>query len=259
VLRITWLGHGTVLIELDGVRLITDPVLRRRVVHLRRTAPRPNVRALKPVDAALISHLHHDHLDTRSLASLGRRVPVVIPSGGAAILRRRRFAHVTGVEVGDETSVGPVGVRATYAEHDGRRPPFGGPASAVGYVITGSACVYFAGDTDLFSGMSTLAQELDVALLPVAGWGAHLPHGHLDPERAAYALALLRPRVAIPIHWGTYRPFGSPADAALLRAPADRFAELARLLIPQVDVRVLAVGASTEVVTARADLRARSG
>lgn len=186
-------------------------------------------------------------------------MPVVIPSGGAAILRRRRFAHVSGVEVGDETNVGPVGVRATYAEHDGRRPPFGGPASAVGYVITGSARVYFAGDTDLFSGMSALAQELDVALLPVAGWGAHLPHGHLDPERAAYALALLRPRVAIPIHWGTYRPFGSPADAALLRTPADRFAELARQLTPHVDVRVLPVGGSTDVVTAGADLHARSG
>jgi L-ascorbate metabolism protein UlaG (beta-lactamase superfamily) len=259
VLRITWLGHSTVLIELDGVRLITDPVLRRRVVHLRRTAVRPNVRALQPVDAALISHLHHDHLDTRSLASLGRRMPVVIPPGGVAILRRRRFAHVSGVEVGDETDVGPVGVRATYADHDGRRPPFGGPASAVGYVITGSACVYFAGDTDLFSGMSTLARELDVALLPVSGWGAHLPHGHLDPKRAAYALALLRPRVAIPIHWGTYRPFGNPAEAALLRRPADRFAELARQLTPEVDVRVLPVGGSTEVVKSRADLRARSG
>src|SRR5437773_188853 len=85
----------------------------------------------------------------------------------------RGFARLSGVEVGDETNVGPVGVRATYAEHDGRRPPLGGTASAVGYVITGSACVYFAGDTDLFSGMSNLAQELDVALLPVAGWGAH--------------------------------------------------------------------------------------
>jgi L-ascorbate metabolism protein UlaG (beta-lactamase superfamily) len=259
VLRITWLGHSTVLIELDGVRLITDPVLRRRVAHLRRTTVRPDVRALGKVDAALISHLHHDHLDTRSLTSLGRRVQVVIPSGGAAILRRRRFADVRGVEVGDRTDVGPVGVRATYAEHDGRRPPFGARASAVGYVIAGSACVYFAGDTDLFSGMSNLAPDLDVALLPVAGWGATLPPGHLDPERAAYAVALLRPRVAIPIHWGTYRQFGLPAEAGLLRRPAERFAELARQLTPQVDVRVLPVGGSTDVATAGADLHARSG
>src|SRR4029077_21068110 len=109
-------------------------------------------------------------------------------------LRRRRFACVSGVEVGDETNVGPGGVRATYAEHDGRRPPLGGPARALGYVITGSECAYFARDTDLLSGMSTLAQEPDVALLPIAGWGARLPHGHLDPERAVSALALLRPR-----------------------------------------------------------------
>ena len=254
MLRITWLGHSTVLVELDGVRLITDPVLRGRIAHLRRTTVRPNVAEVGPVDAALISHLHYDHLDTRSLAALGRQVHVLIPSGGAAILRRRRFAQVSAIDVGDETNVGPLRVRATYADHDGRRQPFGGRASAVGYVIEGSARVYFAGDTDLFSGMSTLAQKLDVALLPVAGWGATLPQGHLDPERAAYALALLRPRVAIPIHWGTYRRFGLSAEAAPHRTPAERFAELARELTPQVDVRVLPVGGSTDVVPAETDL-----
>jgi L-ascorbate metabolism protein UlaG (beta-lactamase superfamily) len=258
VLRITWLGHSTVLIELDGVRLITDPVLRRRVAHLRRTTVRPDVSEVGPVDAALISHLHYDHLDTRSLAALGRQVRVLIPSGGAAILRRRRFGQVSAIEVGDETSVGPLRVRATYADHDGRRLPVGGHASAVGYVVEGSARVYFAGDTDLFSGMSTLAQKLDVALLPVAGWGATLPEGHLDPERAAYALALLRPRVAIPIHWGTYRRFGLSPEAAPQRTPAERFAELARELTPQVDVRVLPVGGSTDVVTAGTHVVARS-
>ena len=259
MLRITWLGHSTVLIELDGVRLLTDPVLRRRVGHLRRTTRGPDGQGLRPVDATLISHLHYDHLDTRSLVSLGRGGRIVVPLGGVALLRRRGFRGVTGIDVGDETRFGPVTVRATYAEHDGRRGPFGGHAAAVGYVIAGSACVYFAGDTDLFSGMSALAGALDLALVPVAGWGPRLPPGHLDPERAAQALALLRPRVAIPIHWGTYRRIGLAADPAGLRAPAEQFAELAQELVPQVDVRVLPVGGSTDIAVAAAAVHAGSG
>jgi len=247
VLRITWLGHSTALIELDGVRLLTDPVLRRRVAHLRRTAAETDGSSLRSVDATLISHLHYDHLDTRSLISLGREMHTVVPLGGVGLLRRRGFRRLTGVGVGDETTVGPVSVRATYAEHDGRRRPFGEQSDAVGYLLAGSARVYFAGDTDLFSGMTDLADDLDVALLPVAGWGPHLPPGHLDPERAAQALALLRPRVAIPIHWGTYRRIGLGRDEAALREPAERFAALAGELTPHVDVRVLPVAGSTEV------------
>ena len=79
-----------------------------------------------------------------------------------------------------------------------RSPP------ALGYVVSGSQQVYFAGDTDLFAGMSALAGALDVALLPVAGWGPKVDAGHLDPLRAAKSLPLLKPRIAVPIHWGTY-------------------------------------------------------
>src|SRR5262249_15506342 len=82
-------------------------------------------------------------------------------------------------------------------DHDGRRHPGGASGPALGYVLRGSRSVYFAGDTDLFAGMAALA-PLDVALLPVAGWGKKLGPGHLDPQRAAAALALLRPRIAVP-------------------------------------------------------------
>jgi L-ascorbate metabolism protein UlaG (beta-lactamase superfamily) len=80
----------------------------------------------------------------------------------------------------------------------------------VGYVIeAGDATVYFAGDTDYFTGMATLAtKELDVALLPVWGWGLILGDGHLDAKKAAQAVALLRPRYAVPIHWGTFAVAG---------------------------------------------------
>src|SRR5262249_60752921 len=91
----------------------------------------------------------------------------------------------------------------------------------LGDLIEPSTRVYFAGDTDLFGGMQELAPGLDVALLPVAGWGPRVGSGHLDPQRAAETLRLLRPRVAIPIHWGTYRRLGR-APAAPAPPPAGR-------------------------------------
>jgi L-ascorbate metabolism protein UlaG (beta-lactamase superfamily) len=97
--------------------------------------------------------------------------------------------------------------------------------------------------------MRALAPNLDVALLPVAGWGPRLPPGHLDPRRAAEALQLLQPRVAVPIHWGTYRRIGVRGDAEALQAPADDFARFARELAPATDVRIVPVGGTLELST----------
>lgn len=239
--RVTYLGHATVLLELDGVRLLTDPVLRRRVLHLRRDAA-VSAEAHGEVDAVLVSHAHWDHLDVPSLVRVGRGVRVVLPRGAGRIVRRRRFADVVEVDVGEEVEIGEVTATATEAEHDAGRGPLGVRAPALGYLITGSKRIYFAGDTDLFPAMAELA-PLDLALLPVAGWGPRLPPGHLDPRRAAETLRLLEPRAAVPIHWGTYslitkrRP--SPAAA---QAPADEFKRLAAELAPNVDVHVLGLG-----------------
>jgi L-ascorbate metabolism protein UlaG (beta-lactamase superfamily) len=160
----------------------------------------------------------------------------------------RGFDRVTELEEGDETRVGALSIRATHAEHSGHRDFLGSPAAAVGFVVSGSSRLYFPGDTDLFSGMSSLAPDLDLALLPVAGWGSRVPAGHLDPARAAEALRLLRPRVAIPIHWGTYRMIGLSRDPEVLREPAEEFAGLAAELAPEVEVRVLPVGGATAVL-----------
>ena len=136
-------------------------------------------------------------------------------------------------------------------------------AAAIGFLVSATGRVYFAGDTDLFDEMSGLAQDLDVAILPVAGWGPRLPPGHLDPRRAAQALALLRPRVAVPVHWGTYRRIGLTRDPSVLREPAESFAKLAAELAPDVDVRVLEPGESVDVsramLSSPAARRARRG
>jgi L-ascorbate metabolism protein UlaG (beta-lactamase superfamily) len=90
---------------------------------------------------------------------------------------------------------------------------------------------------------------LDLALLPVAGWGPRLPPGHLDARRAAEALRLLRPRAAVPIHWGTYSLVTKRRPGPTLeRAPADEFKRLAGQVTPDVDVHVLTVGESLDLV-----------
>jgi L-ascorbate metabolism protein UlaG (beta-lactamase superfamily) len=249
VLRITWAGHSTVLIELDGARLLTDPVFRGRLAHLRRVAPQAAPLPVGTLDAALISHLHYDHLDLPSLDRLGRSCRVVVPVGGGRLLRRRGFGNVTEVAIGGEVQVGRVTVRATPAKHGGRRAPLGAVAPAVGYLVDGSARVYFAGDTDLFDGMRTLAPQLDVALLPIGGWGARLPAGHLDPRRAAESLALLQPRLAVPIHFGTYRRLGLRAGPVSGWSAADAFARFAHEIAPDVEIRVLPVGGSVEIAS----------
>ena len=252
-MHITWVGHSTVLVEQDGVRLLTDPVLRPRVLHLRRTGP-VDWETLHDLDAVLVSHAHQDHLDLPSLRLLGRSLPLVVPRGAARLLQRRGFERVVELKSGEETRVGSLTIRATHAEHMGRRGLFGA-TDALGYLVLGSGRVYFAGDTDIFEGMGSLAANLDVALLPVAGWGSRLPPGHLDPLRAAEALRLLRPRVAIPIHWGTYRRIGLSRDPAVLRGPAESFARLAAELAPDVDVRVVPVGGTLDLPDSRSSLR----
>jgi L-ascorbate metabolism protein UlaG (beta-lactamase superfamily) len=146
-------------------------------------------------------------------------------------------------------TLGGLRVRATSAVHDGSRPPFV-RAGAVGYAILGSSSIYFAGDTDLFDELEGLVPDLDVALVPVWGWGPTLGRGgHLDPARAAEAVRRLRPRLAVPIHWGTYAPvhLGLRRPPAFLREPVDEFVRAAAELAPSVEIRVLAPGERTDI------------
>ena len=241
---LAYIGHSTVLVDLDGARLLTDPVIRKRVAHLRRATSFERA-ALENLDAVLVSHAHRDHLDLPSLKDVARSTQIVVPRGIGSLLKRHGLQSVLEVEEGHELSFGAVTVRATYAEHEGRRRPGKVEGPALGYAILGSQRLYFAGDTGLFSAMDGLVPELDVALIPIWGWGATLGRGiHLDPTTAAEALALLRPRIAVPIHWGTYHPWhhGLRRAPAFLRDPADAFEQAAARTAPEVDVRVLDPG-----------------
>ncbi|MEZ4863372.1 MAG: MBL fold metallo-hydrolase [Caldilineaceae bacterium] len=245
---VTYVGHATVTIEVDGVRLLTDPILRRRASGFLRRHYTLSIPDLRQVDAVLISHLHLDHFDLPSLRMVGRETLLLCPYGTAALLRRHGFIHVRELAVGQETYVKGVAIQATYANHAGRRPPFGPTAHSIGYMIHGSHRIYFAGDTDLFPHMTELSEGLDVALLPVWGWGPTLGAGHMDPQRAAEALALLQPSMAIPIHWGTLHPLGMGwLRPRFLTAPPYLFAHHARQMAPDVHVRIVEPGQALEL------------
>ena len=207
VSRINFLGHATALIEVDGTRLLTDPLLRPRIsglVHRHAALLEPPP---ERVNGVLISHLHHDHLDLPSLNILGKGTRVVVPRHGGALLRRAGFRNT--LEVLPDTRFELNGLRllATRAVHLGLRAPLGPWGGCVGFVVEATHRVYFAGDTQAFPSMSALG-PIDIALMPIAGWGPVLGPGHMGPSAAVDALRLIRPRIVIPIHWGSLVPFG---------------------------------------------------
>jgi L-ascorbate metabolism protein UlaG (beta-lactamase superfamily) len=199
-------------------------------------------------DIVLISHMHWDHLDIPSLRKLSPGVKVIGPRGSTSVLRRAGLMNVKELAAGQSVTFGSTVIEATPASHDGGRPPFGPRGEAVGYLIHGSSSVYFAGDTDLFDEMSSLIPDLDVALLPIWGWGPSLGTGHLNPQRAAEALAMLKPGLAIPIHWGTLCPIGLKwTRPDFLTRPPLEFLQAAKHEAPGVDVRVVKPGDQLEL------------
>jgi len=244
-LDVTWGGHSTALVELDGVRILTDPVLRNRVGPLRRIASPVSSRISERIDAVLLSHLHLDHTDLSSLRRLDSGTVVVAPRGAARWLSRRGVRGVEELSVGQQADVGNLRVVATPARHDARRRPFGVQADPVGFIVRGTQSLYFAGDTDLFDEMSAFSGSVDLALLPIAGWGPRVGPGHLDAVRATQAAARIAPRVVVPIHWGTLALCWPARRAGDPEEPARRFAALMARDVPRAEVRVLAVGERT--------------
>lgn len=234
---VTWVGHATLLIEVGDYRIITDPALTSRLAHLRRRRPVPH---LGEVDALLLSHIHMDHLHLPSLRRIAPTDRVLVPAGARSLLptfRRRSPSGsttvvtptVVDVRAGDRVSLvdGDVAVtvEVVHAEHSSRRGPQSRVvAEPVGYVVRiGSASLYFAGDTDLFAAMRDLGR-IDLAFIPIWGWGPSLGEKHLDPVSAATATHWIDPRQVVPIHWGTYSPMRARrGDPPWLERPIGAF------------------------------------
>ncbi len=245
---VQFVGHATVLLDLPGIRILTDPFLRDRLGPLRRHGPVPEPDAMGPVGFVLVSHAHPDHFDRRSLQAVGGDPLVVVPRGlGGAVrragLRSREVVVGESISIATGWTVSPVPARHW-------RWPAIPRSAAIGYLIEGPGgiAIYFAGDTAPYPAMAGFADRVDVALLPVGSWGPHLGPGHLSPRSAADVARTLGARVAVPIHWGTLFPARFERIAGTrLTEPATRFASLAASIAPDLDVRILRPGESTTI------------
>jgi len=244
--RLTFLGHSTVLVDLDGTRVLTDPLLGHLGAgSIRRQVPAVLPDALAGLSAVFISHGHLDHLDLASLRALPGEPVIIVPVGLGRVAAKAARGVVHEMRAGDRLQVGNLMLEAVHAEHSRRRSLFTAAEGALGLLIVGSTSVYFAGDTDLFPEMERLAGRVDVALLPVGGWGPRLGRGHLNPSRAAEAVVRIGPSIATPIHWGTLFPVGLRRVAdRRFQAPGEAFRAAVAARAARVDVRILQPGES---------------
>jgi L-ascorbate metabolism protein UlaG (beta-lactamase superfamily) len=249
MISLTWLGHSTVVLDVDGARLVADPLLGRHNGVLRRRGPRPERRAWRDPDAVLLSHLHHDHAEVGSLRRLGT-VPVLTAAENAAWVSRkglvgRGLAEGEWAPVGD----GEVTVQLVPAVHRSRPMPHR-PNAAHGHLVRGpSGVVWLAGDTELHAGMEELGAlagaPIDLAVVPVGGWGPRLSAGHMGPAEAAAACRAAGARAAVPVHWGTlHLPGGAGLPRGWMDGPGPAFADALAREAPGCRALVLDVGGS---------------
>ncbi len=226
----TWWGHSTVTVELGDTRVATDPLLTDRLLHLIRHSAAPGPAAAQ-ADLVLVSHLHHDHCHRPSLARHGSDVPILAPRGAERLLARFAGDRLLLVEPGDVVERAGVRVEVLAATHDGRRHPLSRerpPALGFRFGNDAGSC-WYPGDTELRDDMADV-DAVDLALVPVGGWGPTLADGHLDPDEAARAVLRVGARWAVPVHWGTFWPAGLERVARanherLFTSPGPRFAE----------------------------------
>jgi L-ascorbate metabolism protein UlaG (beta-lactamase superfamily) len=244
-----FVGHATVLLDLGGIRILTDPFLRPTLGPLERHGTPPDAQSLADVDVVLISHGHADHFDRASLAMLGSRPTIVVPKGLGQTARRWAIGNVRELAVGERLDLDGRSIEAVPARH--WITPGSPRAEPQGYLIDAGTRIWFAGDTGRFPRMDRLLGDVDAAFVPVWTWGPHLGPGHLGPRSAAEVIARIGARVAVPIHWGTLYPrrlhrlWRGPLDE-----PGERFAAHAARVAPATDVRVLRPGESTIIRSA---------
>ena len=228
-LAVTWWGHSSATVELGGLRIAVDPLLVDRLAHLRRWGASPDDAACD-VDVVLVSHQHADHLHVPSLRRFAPDVPVVGPTGSERLLARAGARDVRTLAPGGAVDVGGLRVEALAATHPGKRHPLDrGPGVAIGFrFAAGGRSCWYPGDTGLRDDMADI-DPVDLALVPVGGWGPTLPDTHLSPVTGAEAVRRVGARHAVPVHWGTFWPVGlerlAPGRHDLLFvSPGARFA-----------------------------------
>jgi len=249
--RITWLGHSSFLVQLDGVSLLVDPVLGDRMgpagVMSRNVPPALRPEELPHIDASLVSHDHWDHMDVPTLRAVG--APVLAGLGTDAPFAKEKLQHVP-LRWWQTVKLRGVAITFVPSQHFSGRG-MGGRDRTLwgGFVIQGpSATLYHSGDTGYFSGFKEIGRRfpgIDVAMIPI---GAYDPRWfmapvHVDPEEALQAFVDLGARTFVAMHWGTFKQADEPLDEPPVRLEAER----ARRAIPEERVKVLAIGETLDV------------
>lgn len=228
--RVLWIGHASFLIEAAGVRVVVDPIFGRAAGLIgRRTPAALGADELPAIDAVLVTHGHHDHLDPASLRALARRfgpgLAFVVPSGLGRCLPRQ-CRRVIELEWWESVEVGAAEVALVPAQHWHRRIIDTNQSLWGGFVIRGGGrTIYHSGDTGYFAGFRAIGAVfpgIDVACLPL---GAYEPRWfmraqHMSPEESIDAWQDLGARHLLGMHWGAFDLSDEPVDAGprLLRA-----------------------------------------
>ena len=238
--RLTWIGHASFLLQLEGRNILLDPVFSDQIgwMYPRSHPPGRTPAQLPPIDLVCISHNHYDHLDLPSIDVVPRTATVIVPSGLARPFVRRQFARVVELEWWEGASAGPLRVTLVPARHWSKRRMFDTNRTLWGgFVLEDDEySVYFAGDSASFDGFAEIGRRfpgLDAALLPIGGYDPpwFMEQNHLNPEQAGSAFLDCGARVLVPMHWGCFRLTDEPLcePAQRLRAwwqsgdlPADR-------------------------------------
>jgi L-ascorbate metabolism protein UlaG (beta-lactamase superfamily) len=249
-LRATWLGHSTVLVEIDGARILFDPVWARRaspsslIGPKRFHAPPLALDDLPPLDAIVASHDHYDHLDRGVVRALARsatqaRARFLVPLGVGAHLERWGVApeRITELDWSESATVGPLTFTATPARHfSGRTLGDRNHTLWASWSVAGPRHrVFHSGDTGPFAGFADIGAAhgpFDLTLVKIGAYGETWPDIHLTPEQAVEAHAELRGALLLPIHWGTFNlamhAWDEPAERVVTAARAGT-----RLVMPR--------------------------
>lgn len=235
MLRVTYIGHATLLIEIDGRRILTDPNFDSALGGFlpRVSAPGIALEALPELDAILLTHAHADHLSFDSLNALPEDIPLFAPPVIAKWLGKQGYSHAVAIAPGEGLELSGVRIRAASATHRGSRYGVDRWRSAANmYLIdTNKVSCFFAGDTALSSDTTHLVEnhltangrDLDLALLPIGHapwWKPGFRKGHLTSNDALTLFERLHARYLIPYHWGTFNHVSSTAFDAIDRLRA---------------------------------------